>query len=228
MKKLLIVGMMCLVGQLHAQALLSPMQDNALMFLKSAKVTTMDHQEVDGLNFKSCSSSNGRLKSFTLKKEDGSKQKFKAEQVEKVVVEPKGQAKLIMSSENASLVSTLKKDYSGIANTKYITFERVEYKKGKFALLQLLDPQIDEHVKVYLDPNAKKTTNFGGIVGGDYKEFFAKKGDMTIYLKKSKYKKQWRELFGDNAKFCQMMEDGTLSPKIKDLAYHIAVYNETI
>lgn len=214
----------CLFGQAFVQ----PLDESAIGMVKSVVVQEKDGTEVEYAKFGSYTLMNGKLGSFTVKKADGSKKKYKTADVNLVKVEPDGFAKVMMKADNPNLVAALKKDYSAIDKMKYVIFEKVEVKKGKFFLMQLLNPGLDEHIKVYLDPNAKQTMSLAGIIGGEDKSYFVVKGDRTFLLKKKKYKKEIEALYGDSEGLKKMFEGKDLSPKFKDFAVHIALYNESL
>ena len=143
------------------------------------------------------------LKSFTIKEEDGTKHKFKAEDVSHLKVKVDGFAKLEMIGEKASTLKNLTSDFDEVAQRDYIIYEKVQIPgKDKYVLAQLLNPGWDNKIKVYHNPlgGEKGTTSIGGIgiSGGDEKTYIVLANeDPSFILKKGKYvKKDFTRVFG--------------------------------
>ena len=153
------------------------------------------------------------------------RKKFKAAEVKAMQVQPSGLAKAVMFADNISTNKVIKNDYSFLEDMKYVYYEQVEIKEGKFKLLQLLNPRFDEFIKVYADPNAKETSGYGSSKPED-KSYYIVKGDKTFLIKKKNYKKEYPLIFGDCKALMEMADSGEISMKFKNLAYHIAIYNE--
>jgi len=209
------------------QSFISPLENAAFGQMKSAIVQLKNGTEVTGVKFSSYMVTSGHLASFTLKKENGEKEKFKAKNINTVKIEPNEFAKTMMRLNSPNLIDAIEKDYSAIDTTRYVTFEQVEVKKGKFKLLQLLNPGLDERIKVYLDPYADKSMNIMGIVGGEDRSYFVKKADESFRLKKGKYKNFMVKLFSDNEKMMELIKSDKIDHKFKNFAGHIAIYNES-
>lgn len=225
MRKLIFLFAMLLCLGSFGQSLITPLDDSALGFIKSAIVTLNDDSQIEGVKFPMYMMSNGMISSFTLKTADGEKKKFKADEVKLLEVEPSNFVTNMMIADEITLTNIIKNDYSFIENMKYAIYEKVEIKEEKFRLLQLLNPGFDENIKVYLDPNAKQTSNLGFNSGED-KSFYIKKGDESFLLKKKNYKKEFPILFGDCTAMIEIFESENIAVKFKDLALHVAAYNE--
>jgi len=208
------------------QTFITPFEANDIYQVKSILVTSNDDTQTEGAKFTIYTLNNGMLGNFTIKTPDGEKKKFKVVDVKMVQLEPNGFAKAMMFSENISMTKVLKNDYSFLEHMKYIYYEKIEIKAGKFKLLQLLNPGFDEYIKVYLDPNAKETSHIG-FGGGEDKSYYIQKGDQSFLLKKKNYKKEFANLFGDCKPMMGMLETEQIDMKFKDFPLHIAIYNES-
>jgi hypothetical protein len=206
------------------QALITPLGDSEMGQVKSILATLNDGSQVEGVKLSSWMCANGMLSSFTMKNADGEKIKFKAAQIKLVQLEPNGFAKAMMFADNLEKNKFLKEDYDFLNNMQYVYYEKVEIKEGKFKLLQLLNPGFDEHIKVYLDPNAQETGM--GFGRAEDKSYYIKKGEESFLLKKKKYKKDFPILFGDCKAMMELVETNQLEMNFKELALHIAMYNE--
>lgn len=225
MRKLIFLFAMLLCLGSFGQSLITPLDASALGLIKSAIVTLNDDSQIEGVKFPMIMASNGMISSFTLKTADGEKKKFKPHEVKLLQVEPKDFVKNMMIADEMSMSHIIKNDYSFIDEMQYAIYEKVEIKEGKFRLLQLLNPGFDQNIKVYLDPNAKQTSDMG-FNGGKDKSFYIRKGDESFLLKKKNYEKEFQNLYGDCQAMIDIFEEEKIAIKFKDLALHIAAYNE--
>lgn len=171
------------------------------------------------------------LKSFTIKDENGTKHKLKAEDVTNLKVKVDGFAKLEMISEKASTLKNLTKDFDEVSQRDYIIYEKVQVPgKDKYVLAQLLNPGWDSKVKVYHNPlgGEKGTTSIGGIAvsGGDEKTYIVMANDdPSFVLKKGKYvKKDFPKVFGSCEDMMKNFE--SKDRKFKNFAVHVFAYDQ--
>ena len=171
-----------------------------------------------------------KLIKLTVKDESGKKHKFKSKsgEVARVKIKLGELAKLALAAESGGTIKGLiKTDFNEVLNREYAILERAlqPKKKNKYELMQLLNPGFDSIIKVYVDPKAKETMSIGGIIGGDAKSYLiVKNGAKSYKLKKNKYKKEFKELFGD----CDDMMNKIGESKIKwsGLAEHVFMYDQ--
>ena len=216
----------------NAQSFIQPLDNVSSMLGSAAIVTDTDGNEHEGKLSKGLLMM-GHLKSFTLKSEDGSKRKFKSEEVSLLKVKVSGLMKFTMKAESLTSVKNVTKtDFNEIANKEWLVFEQalINRKKDKPRLLQILNPGFDSKIKVYADPNAKQTKGLklGGIKatgGADKSYLLVKNQAKAVKVKKGKYDKGFEELFND----CEVMTDhfGGSKIKFKDLAAHVFVYDQS-
>ena len=190
---------------------------------------------LDGTEMKSGMASafivNGYLKTVTLKDENGEKTKLKAEQIKWLKVKADFTAKLDMVAEGTSSLNELiKTDFNEIIERDYIIYEQalLPKNKDKYRLLQLLNPGFDHRIKVYQDPNAKETAGLSmgdiQVTGGEDKSYLVvKDGAKSELVKKSKYKKDFPELFGD-CDIAQIIDSSKV--KFKNFAAHVFAYDQ--
>lgn len=233
MKKTLLLSVLILlfVGTGFSQTFLVPCKDFANLMNQKAYVIKLDGSKVEG-TVRGGSLVMGYLKKVVLRDESGVKYKFKADELKSFCVKPSKFAKFMMATdvdfsmkniEDGQQVKTL--------NREYVVFEtnKKHTKKGKSALMQLLNFGFDSKLKVYQDPNASKTSSFslGGLTlaGGIEKSYVVvKKGcDKAIKILKRKYNKQFSELFG--AKSDAILKQlGKKKIDWKDFPLHVFIY----
>lgn len=148
------------------------------------------------------------LKDSVTKKEET----FKAEEIKEMYVFPSNFEKGMKVSKymgNIRNIGTKKLDKSTTNEHIHFVNETVSLKnkkENKEFLMQVLNPDFDQIIAVYHDPNAKETGGFavaGGLQlgGGVTKSFYVKKGDKVIWLHKDDFEDNYGFLFGDNAEF---------------------------
>ena len=101
-----------------------------------------------------------------------------------------------------SVKAAMNTDFKNMMKLDYYVFYRVNDKKGKPRMLQILNPGWDTKMKVYNDPKSRSTAGAGltmGLVGGLAKSFYVSKGNggYSIFVEKSKYKKSYSTIFQD-------------------------------
>jgi hypothetical protein len=133
---------------------------------------------------------------------------------------------MAMADATSSITSLVKADFNEMAKREYAQYQQalLPKKKGKYALLQLLNPGFDKGIQVYLDPNANETSGVMGIGGGDDKSYIVVKDGTSMLIKKAQYKKQFPELFTG----CQPLMDSEdmKKPKFKHFAAHVWAYDQ--
>ncbi len=215
-----------------AQSFVQPLDNLSPMFGNVAIALDTKGNEIEG-KLSGGTMVMGHLKSFTLKLDDGSKRKFKSEEVKLLKVKASGYVKFMMVTESLGSVKKMSNtNYDEISNKDWLIFEQalINRKKDKPRLLQLLNPGFDSKIKVFVDPTATETAGVGiggvKISGGEDKSFLLVK-DQTkaVKIKKKKYKKEFGNLFGD----CnQMMElFGGSKTKFRDMAGHVYAYDQS-
>jgi len=134
----------------------------------------------------------------------------------------------ILSERSVSLSQLFKTNLPELRNKKYVIFEGVKLpgKRGKYALLQLINPRSYQKIKVFTDPKSKETFKLGKISGGKDKSIYllSDKG-KTVKIKKSNYKKHFKELYGDCDRLMNVFYDGGEPIRYHDFVWHIYIYN---
>ena len=232
--KNLIFSILCVIffQGIFAQSFVQPLDNLSPMFGNVAIALDTKGNEIEG-KLSGGMMVMGHLKSFTLKLDDGSKRKFKSDEVKLLKVKASGYVKFMMVTESLGSVKKMSNtNYDEISNKDWLIFEQalINRKKDKPRLLQLLNPGFDSKIKVFVDPTATETAGVGiggvKISGGEDKSFLLVK-DQTkaVKIKKKKYKKEFSNLFGD----CdQMMEIfGGSKTKFQDMAGHVYAYDQS-
>jgi len=218
------------VGTMSAQRFSTMIDNDNIAWLRDFTIKTVDGEVLHTTKLSSYSATNGRLRSFSFKTEDGVKHKLKAEQVKEVKAKLTKVAKAATISDNASksIQSAVTTDYAGIVAENLVRFNSVEYnkKKGKKVLLQLINWGFDQKLKVYPDPNSESgitSVNGTAVTGGLIKSYFIIKGDETFIVDKKSYKKLYSTIYSD----CSEMDVDSKSISIKNLLQDILKYNSS-
>jgi len=174
--------------------------------------------------------SNG-LKSMTIVDDNGTKSKYKAEEVEKLRIKMTTLAKIGTIADGAeSLTDAADLDVTEIIEREFIIYEQalLPKKKDKYALLQLLNPGFDDRIKVYDNPMGQESGGLavGGVQvtgGKDISYLVVKDGDKSMKIKKGSYKKDFSKLFGDCTEMLKVLSDEKIH--FQDMALHVLYYN---
>ncbi|MEQ8584144.1 MAG: hypothetical protein RIC30_00445 [Marinoscillum sp.] len=215
----------------QAQYFIPPMDNSEISIAKEAYVVTNADDTVRG-RVLSATIISGQLRSFTIKEDDGNKQKFKSTDVKLLAVAPSKLSNISSAMSVPNLSRTMKTDFSEIIDREWVYFEQalLPKKKDKYVMMQLLNPGFDSKIKVYLDPNANQTMNVsaGGInlAGGEDKSYLVVyDGNKSEVYKKSSYKKDALEKLYKN---CAVFTENYEGEKFiwKNFAEHIYVYDQ--
>lgn len=213
--------------QLFGQNFMAPLDSKMLLLSKGAEATKNDGSVVSGkLAFATIV--NGQLRSFTIKDENGEKQKFKAAAVKALKVKPAKIANIQSAFSSPTLMAQLKKDTKATLNREWVYFERalLPKKSNKPVLMQLLNPGFDSKIKVYLDPNAKETKSLKGLTGGLAKSYLVVAGGQkSMVIKKGKYKKDAPLVLYNN---CSVFDEHYGGEKFiwRDFSEHVFVFDQ--
>ena len=175
--------------------------------------------------------SGGSIRSLTVKHEDGTKHKYKAEDVKRLLIRLGELAKIETIMESTTSIQELVNlDFNEIIEREYIIFEQalLPKKKDKYALLQLLNPGFDNRIKVYENPTGQETGTMSvgdvTVTGGMEKSYLVvKDGEKSMKVKKGKYNKNFQTLFGDCEEMMKMYVDQKV--KFNHMAYHVLHYD---
>ena len=175
--------------------------------------------------------SGGSVRSLTVKHEDGTKHKYKAKDVKRLLIRFGELAKIETIMESTTSIQELVNlDFNEIIEREYIIFEQalLPKKKDKYALLQLLNPGFDNRIKVYENPTGQETGTMSvgdvTVTGGMEKSYLVvKDGEKSMKVKKGKYNKNFQTLFGDCEEMMKMYVDQKV--KFKHMAYHVLHYD---
>jgi len=175
--------------------------------------------------------SGGSVRSLTVKHGNGTKHKYKAEDVKRLLIRFGDLAKIeTIMDGTTSIQELINLDFNEIIQREYIIFEQalLPKKKDKYALLQLLNPGFDNRISVYENPTGQETGTMSvgdvTVSGGMEKSYLVvKDGEKSMKVKKGKYKKNFQALFGD----CEEMMKMYVGQKVKfnDMAYHVLHYD---
>ena len=231
MMKKLICSSVCLLMlcsiQLSGQGFIKAV-DNP--WSQECYVTLNNGEEYKG-KLSSAVFSGGSVRSLTVKHEDGTKHKYKAEDVKRLLIRFGELAKIETIMEGTtSIQELLELDFNEIIQREYIIFEQalLPKKKNKYALLQLVNPGFDNRIKVYENPTGQETGTMSvgdvAVTGGKERSYLVvKDGEKSVKVKKGSYKKSFSKLFADCEEMMKMY--GQRKVKFNDMAYHVLHYD---
>ena len=171
------------------------------------------------------------MKRMTIKLENGEKIKVGVMDMKQYrLPAPKSTVLKLLSMGNStsSVNELLNTDFKTALNTDYFVFKRLLDKKGKPFMAQLINPGFDNHMQVYLDPNAKETGGgklTGGLVGGEDKSYYISKGigSAALFVEKKRYKKSFTTIFEGCPEISSRFGE---KPEWDDVATHVFFYDQ--
>ena len=212
---------------IFAQKFATVISSDNIAWLRDFTVITTEGDTIFGKKLSSYSEANGRLKAFALKDEEGTKHKFNSNNVVSVVAKLTkfGKAATIGDNATKSIQSAVTTDYAGIVEQNLVRFNSVVYnKKGKKAILQLVNYGFDQKLKIYPDPNSESgitTINDVAVSGGILKDYFIVKGEQTFKVNKKTYKKLFDTIY-DN---CSELDNNPKSVSITNICEDVLQFN---
>jgi hypothetical protein len=233
MKRLLLMMSLLASFPLFSQGFIAAVakDDLGVLFGRPAIVTLATGEEISG-KMTGGSIVNGYLSTIVFKADDGTKSKFKPEDVQKLSIKASKLAKLAMMAESSSSIKEMThSDFDEIVNREYIIFETAmrSNRAAKLRLMQLLNPGFDSKIKVFADPNAKETggIGLGGIqlTGGQDKSYlFVINDQQAVLVKKGSYKRNFDDLYSSCPKMVEAFDGERL--KWADVAGHVFAYDQ--
>lgn len=227
MKTLITFIALFITVSLTAQEFATLIGEDNVAFLREFKITTVDGKTYEADKLSSYQASNGRIRALAFKTSDGEKHKLKAAEILELTAKMTNVAKIATIADRTTTISSaVNTNYAEIVKNHLVRFNSVEFnkKKGKKALLQLVNYGFDQKVKVYPDPGSESgITSVDGVAvsGGDIKAYFLVTGDKTFVVNKKSYKKEYVDIYGD----CKAMNVPPKSVSIKNLSNDILKYN---
>lgn len=226
--RLSILLLLAMVGTLKAQDFVEPFSD--FLSERECYVITVSGERISGV-LRGATNEKGYITRLTIEDELGNRHKFKAADVQRFAIKPGAFAKLsTINEKGTSIRHIVKTDHNDILDREWIIFDQQDMPRTKrrIALLQLLNPGFDEHIKVYDHSNGSKSMPIRimsiPIVGGEERTFWVVKGDgKPEIVRKAKFKKAFKELFADEP---MLVASAKRKPKFKDFAQYISFYNQ--
>ena len=146
---------------------------------------------------------------------DGKKFSFKADEIKVLAIAPSDWSKFAAFNQSTTSVVKMKQTKTSDYNRELVYFYQEELKDRKItALMQLLNPDFADKIRIYHDPWAAETMGFGvagiQITGGIDKSYYFKVDGITRRYFKREYDDDFKKLFGS----CS-----ALMTKYKDFAW---------
>jgi hypothetical protein len=224
---LLILFLICTAGETFAQDFLPRIQ--AYSPKKESTVILKDGTEVKGF-YKGAKLKNGLMTRVTFEQENGEKRKIEASEIAQMYLYPSKLGSLSAFSEaNASIVKASNSNYDEVYRKDAIIFEQAKLpgKKGKYVMLQLINPHFSEKLKVYDNPTAKTSGGWEArgvqITGGELKSFYVIIDGVVTEVKKKNYKQMFATFFSD----CPEMNEVYEKKKVQDFGKHVYFYHNS-
>ncbi len=213
------------VGRVQAQEFAEPFAD--FFSMKECFVITNSGEEIHG-KLRGATQSRGFIVRLTLVDEEGRKHKFKAHQIQSFGIRPDAFTKLnTINEKTTSIRHAARTNYNNILDREWIYYDtQVMPRSKKKGMLQLLNPGMDEFIKVYYHPNGSKSMPIAikgiPVVGGEERTFLVVKGDGdTQIVRKASFEKAYRSIFADVPEMLDVR-----NPHFRNFANHIVNYNE--
>ena len=135
------------------------------------------------------------------KTDDGKKFTFKADEIKVLAIPPSDWAKFASFSDGTQSIVKMKKTQGTEYNRELVYFYQEDLVDRKItALMQLLNPDFSDKIRVYHDPFAAETMGIGfagvQITGGIDKSYYLKVGGVTKRYFKKDYDDDFKTLFG--------------------------------
>lgn len=212
-------------GTLKAQDFVEPFSD--FFSMKECYVITNSGEEIQG-KLRGATDSKGFIVKLTIIDEQGVRHKFKASQIQRFAIRPDGFTKMnTINDKTTSIRHAVKTDYHNILDREWIYFDTqlLPRSKKRVGMLQLLNPGLDDFIKVYNHPNGSKSMpiRLKGIplVGGEERTFLVVKDEgKTEIVRKASYEKAYDRIFADESTMLQVR-----NPHFRNFADHISNYN---
>ena len=173
----------------------------------------------------------GYPEAITFRDTLGNRVAYSAEQIKRISIKTNFLTKMdAFQGSTSSLAEIFGIKFNEVMEREYIVYESalLPKKKDHYRFLQLMNPGMDQNIKVYHDPNAKETKRLKAygvaLTGGKERFYLVVVNDQkAMKLKKKKYKKRFPELYGSCAKMMAIM--GSNKIKFKDMPAHIYAFN---
>jgi hypothetical protein len=218
-------------GYSQAQYFLPEISDTQILMAKEAYAVTNEGDTVNG-RVRSIVIVNGQLRSFTIKKSDKSKAKFKAGDAKLLAVKPTKLANIESALSVQSIIRASNIDFEEVMNREWVYFEQalLPRKKDKPALMQLLNSGFDSKIKVYFNPNANESGGLSlnglQLTGGDDLSYLVVyNGNKSVVYRRGNYRNNaLSELYNDCDVFVQNYQDENF--RWDNFAEHVFVYDQ--
>jgi hypothetical protein len=212
---------------MQAQRFVVPTED--FSYKKTSYITLDNGKEIQ-CTLKRLKLEKGLVEEIKIEDLNDEKIKIKPEEIKHMYLPPSGLEKLNKKIDfitDATLWDA--DDINGdLVGEGYAYFEKskVRIKKDtEVLLLQLLNPQFSNKIKVYHDPYAKETASIGvgdmNLAGGDAKSYYVKKGDVAVLLKKKDYEEEFAMYYKDCPKLVKQYKDNV---SWSDFVNHVHMY----
>lgn len=199
MKTYLTLLVLCLIGNMataqYSKYFMPPIDEGLVTTAKEVYTVTLAGDTIRG-RITSATMINGQIRSFNIKTKDKSKMKFKSADVKVLAIKATEFMNWTSAMSTPNIQRAMDLDFNKVMNREWVIFDQALLPtKEKYALMQLLNPDFDSKIKVYLNPNANETATLtvnGMMVSGgeDTSYLVVTEGDQSELYKKFKYNKE--------------------------------------
>ncbi len=233
MKLLKKLSFLSLIGLMFAnfafaQTLVSPFE--MISHKKTSHIHMEDGKEIKG-SIKKLDRKKGLIEEVKIKTEDGKKMVLETDKISHMYLPESGLGKLAKEMEFSSDATQWNsKDIDRhFMNDGYAYFEKMEVqlkKKKRTLILQLLNPDFADKIRIYHDPFAAETASFGvagvKLAGGDDKSYYVSLDGKTAFkLQRKDFEKtdMFKKMFGDNEEIMKKYGDKILWKNFVECVY---------
>lgn len=214
----------------YSQYFMPPVDEGLVMTAREVYAVTTAGDTIFG-RINSAMMLDGQVRSFTIKQADKSKVKLKSADVTVLAIKATNFMNWTSAMSAPNIQRAADMDYQKIMKREWIRFEQARLpNKDKYALMQLLNPDFDSKIKVYLNPNSNETstTSINGVMlsgGEDNSYLVVTEGNQAEIYKKRKYNKEALTRLYKN---CETFAAEYAGEKFKwkDFSEHVLVYDQ--
>ena len=211
-----------------AQGFMKPLEqsETGQLYRQPCVVTTISGEEIS-CTFESITIANKFNNRAIIKLEDGTKVKYKPNELKSIKVKNKESRNKMKTSDTTAVNAVWNR--TDFPEYNYVVFESVFVMGNKdLQFMQLLNPDANARIKVYSLGNSSFNSGSIGGVGVELKGsdtyLFIKDGMRFFEVKRKDYKKHFYELYGDCPSLISTLRN--TSYKWNEIAGDVYIFNQ--
>lgn len=170
----------------------------------------------------------GVIESIKGKTDDGQEFEYAAADIQEMGLPPSGFGRGMSGLQStSSILKASKTDVNEVKRDTILFYHEYLDDQQRDVMLQLLNPDFAQKIRIYHDPAAGTTSGIGSIggvrlTGGVDKGFYVRAGNKTFRLRKGEYEKRFDELFGS----CPAVRQNYPSTAWRDFPNHVYYFEK--